>query len=99
MRIDIHHHYFPDAASKEKLNSKIGWQTPPVCLPWSPEVSLNFMNECAIDTAILSLPATPEGNRHLARQRNQELADICKTHPTRFGFFAMLPTLDDIDGL
>ncbi|RXW24705.1 hypothetical protein EST38_g1132 [Candolleomyces aberdarensis] len=103
--IDVHHHYFPPELQQSKLqtNQDIGWKTPPGHLPWSPELSLKAMDELGIDTSILSYPAIPLGtiseeNRRAARARNEFASDICRKHPTRFGFFATLPFLDDIEG-
>jgi predicted TIM-barrel fold metal-dependent hydrolase len=61
------------------------------------------MDELGIDMSILSYPAIPSGtiseeNRQAARARNEFAFDICCKHPTRFGFFATLPFLDDIEG-
>ena len=62
------------------------------------------MDESAIDVSILSVAAylpcpIGEEDRRIARQKNSELAQICRSFPTRFGFFATLPNLDDVDGL
>ena len=61
------------------------------------------MDAAAIDVAILSLPAVSTGsvseeNRAAARNRNFFLSGIVQKHPTRFGFFATLPFLDDVQG-
>jgi len=62
------------------------------------------MNASSVDIAILSLPALSSGtvgeqNRALARERNEFVAEICRSHPGRFGFFATPPFLDDIEGV
>ncbi|KAJ7094689.1 hypothetical protein B0H15DRAFT_135152 [Mycena belliarum] len=102
-RIDVHHHFFPADLDKGKSNEQVGWRTPAENLPWTPELSLKFMDASSIDLAILSLPAIASGfigpdNRTQARRRNRAMADICRAHPGRFGFFACLPFLDDIEG-
>ncbi|KAJ3820787.1 hypothetical protein F5878DRAFT_61889 [Lentinula raphanica] len=104
-RIDVHHHFFPAELAKKKLLdlSDIGFRSPKENFPWTPEVSLKFMDQTGIDTAILSFPAlgsgsVGEGNRSLARDRNQEMARFRDNHPTRFGFFATMPFLRDIEG-
>ncbi|KAJ6598985.1 hypothetical protein DFH09DRAFT_1243468 [Mycena vulgaris] len=102
-RIDVHHHFFPANLNKAKSNEEVGWRTPAENLPWAPEISLKFMDASAIDVAILSFPAIASGsvgqaNRDQARERNRAMADICRAHPDRFGFFATLPFLDDVQG-
>ncbi|KAJ7498837.1 hypothetical protein FB451DRAFT_1203184 [Mycena latifolia] len=102
-RIDVHHHFFPANLNKAKSNEQVGWRTPGENLPWTPESSLKFMDASSIDLAILSFPAIASGfvgpqNREQAHQRNRTMADICRAHPGRFGFFATLPFLDDIEG-
>ncbi|KAJ6628694.1 hypothetical protein B0H10DRAFT_2209163 [Mycena sp. CBHHK59/15] len=103
-RIDIHHHFFPSNLNKVKSNEDLGWRTPAENLPWSPEISLKFMDATSITTAILSLPALASGsvgqeNRDQARHRNESMWEICRARPDRFGFFATLPFLDDIRGM
>ncbi|KAF7332074.1 Amidohydrolase 2 [Mycena kentingensis (nom. inval.)] len=100
-RIDIHHHYFEP--NKGASGNKVGWLTPPENIPWTPAISLRYMDASGIDVAILSFPALSTGsvsreNRHMARQRNVAMAEVCSAHPGRFGFFATLPFLNDIDG-
>ena len=102
-RIDIHHHFFPSSAEKLKKNAEMGWRTPPENLPWTPETSLRFMDATQIDMAFLSLPPTCGGktgpeNRRSARRHNEYAAAICQKYPCRFGFFASLPFLDDVEG-
>ncbi|KAF9534251.1 hypothetical protein CPB83DRAFT_756586 [Crepidotus variabilis] len=105
-RIDVHHHYFPSDLKKSKANSKIGWKTPEGNLPWSPSTSLAAMDAMSIDLSILSFPPIPSGSigkidRASARSRNEYAAQICRDHlfpVPRFGFFATLPFLDDVEG-
>jgi 6-methylsalicylate decarboxylase len=102
-RIDLHHHFFPSTLEKAKKNLQVGWRTPPENLPWTPKVSLNFMDAFGIDIAILSLPPSSAGttgpeNRAAAKTHNASVANICKQYPTRFGFFASLPFLNDTEG-
>ncbi|PBK72671.1 amidohydrolase 2 [Armillaria solidipes] len=100
-RIDIHHHFFP-AAGLMKQRS-VGWTLPPENFPWTPAISLKFLADTGIDAAILSIPAYSEGsvspeNRMVARKHNEYAAEICARHPGKFGFFANLPFLDDVEG-
>ena len=103
--IDIHHHFFcPELnASKSCASAKAGWQTPQENMPWTPELSIKAMDSTGIQAAILSFPAFPSGeisseNRAQARRRNDYVANICQKHPDRFGFFATLPFLDNVQG-
>lgn len=103
--IDVHHHFFPTELAKIKeINfAEIGFQSPKENFPWTPEVSLKFMDQTGIDTAILSLPALGSGtvseeNRALARERNMQMARFRDERPTRFGFFATMPFLQDVQG-
>ncbi|KAK0230878.1 hypothetical protein IW262DRAFT_439694 [Armillaria fumosa] len=100
-RIDIHHHFFP-AAGLMKQRS-VGWTLPPENFPWTPAISLKFLADTGTDAAILSIPAYSEGsvgpdNRMVARNHNEYAAEICARHPGKFGFFANLPFLDDVEG-
>lgn len=104
--IDIHHHFFPPdlRESKAQANEHLGWKTPPGHLEWTPELSLKAMDELGIDVAVLSYPPISAGsvsneNRNSARHRNEFVHRACEQYPTRFGFFASLPFLDDVEGV
>ncbi|KAF9076718.1 hypothetical protein BDP27DRAFT_697140 [Rhodocollybia butyracea] len=104
--IDVHHHFWPAALSnfEKEHDLKLGYELPQENFPWSPEVSISFMNQSGIDTTILSFPALSTGkvseeNRALARQNNVEMAKACKENPGRFGFFAHMPYLFDTEGV
>lgn len=101
LRIDVHHHFFSPALAKQR---SIGWRIPSENLPWTPQISLKFLEDTGIDMAILSIPAYAEGcpspeNRALARKHNDFIAQVCATYPDRFGFFGTVPFLDDIEGM
>ncbi|TFK29411.1 amidohydrolase 2 [Coprinopsis marcescibilis] len=103
--VDVHHHYFPPdlKLDKQATNQTLGWKSPDGVLDWSPELSLRAMDVAGVDVSILSFPAISQGqpgsaNRHETRKRNIYVADICKRYPDRFGFFASLPFLDDVEG-
>lgn len=68
---------------------------------WSPEGHLEVMDRHGIAAAMLSWPSATaflrgEPARRLARDMNEQLAEIVARHPRRFGAFAVLP-LDDMD--
>ncbi|KAL0576919.1 hypothetical protein V5O48_005065 [Marasmius crinis-equi] len=103
-RIDVHHHFFPPTLDKAKTSQNIGFRTPPENLPWTPEISIRSMDASGIDIAILSFPAIGSGaigeeNRKVARERNHYVSEICRRYPERFGFFATVPFLDDVEGV
>ncbi|KAF9247286.1 hypothetical protein BU15DRAFT_39438, partial [Melanogaster broomeanus] len=101
--IDVHHHIFLDALKKVEKNTDVGWITPPENLPWQPSSSIAAMGTMGIQTAFLSPPpftsAVPSAeNRAEVRQLNIYASQLCVAYPGRFGFFAGLPHLDDVQG-
>ncbi|KZT74352.1 amidohydrolase 2 [Daedalea quercina L-15889] len=103
LRIDVHHHIFPSGSRRSVHRDPIGYHFPPENIPWTPEISLRTMDALGIDLAVLSvptgLPDPPAGpdNRRSARELNEMLANICKDHPDRFGWFAATPLLTDTE--
>jgi predicted TIM-barrel fold metal-dependent hydrolase len=68
---------------------------------WSPAGHLAVMDRHGIAASMLSWPSATaflrgEPARRLAREMNEQLAEIVARHPRRFGAFAILP-LDDMD--
>jgi len=95
-RIDVHHHISPpswlDAVKKAKHDN-------PPMVNWSPQKSLDDMDQAGIATAIVS-PTTPQVNfldhdkgaaARIARESNEYAKKLMSDHPGRFGLFAMLP--------
>jgi predicted TIM-barrel fold metal-dependent hydrolase len=101
MTIDTHHHIVPDFFWQETENAHtpIGGLAP---LQWSREASISFMDDAAIDVAVVSLstPGVHTGDsakaRALARRCNEFSAELVRSRPDRFGGFACLP-LPDVD--
>lgn len=101
-RIDVHQHVVPPFWAEELIEKSrnIGDLRPPA---WSPESAIRFMDECEIETGILSL--TPPGvlawpgheRAGIARRVNEYVANLSAQSPKRFGNFVTLP-LPDIDG-
>jgi predicted TIM-barrel fold metal-dependent hydrolase len=98
-KIDVHSHALPQSyldGLKEMGVSPIdedGFPTP----AWSAEQHLEFAEQQGIGFSILSI-STPHIHRGddksacaLARAINDDLADICRAHPDRFGFATTLP--------
>lgn len=103
IRIDVHHHFFLDAQTKAKKNLEVGWRTPDENLPWGPQTSLAAMDKLGVQTVILSPPpisSTSCGAENCAevRHHNIHASQLCAAYPGRFGFFAGLPFLDDVEG-
>ncbi|EIW82137.1 amidohydrolase 2 [Coniophora puteana RWD-64-598 SS2] len=102
-KVDVHHHIFLNTESKLANNIKAGWRTPEENLPWSPEISLAAMDALGIQFAFMSPPplSPPKPsieNREQMRAFNDYAAHLSQTYPGRFGVFAGLPSLDDLDG-
>jgi 6-methylsalicylate decarboxylase len=103
-RIDVHHHLFPPSYVKAMADemAKAGFHAP----AWTPETSLQMMDEAGVATAMLSpvqrlvmdsMSDKSERARTLTRQNNEYNAQIVKDYPGRFGLLAALP-LPDQDG-
>jgi len=97
-RVDTHHHFTVPGLRAEV--AKAGQQT---LLDWSPQTSLDEMDQGGVATSILSVgdPGLWFGDdnaaRKLARDCNDYSAKLIKDYPGRFGMFAALP-LPDVDG-
>ncbi|KAJ5555997.1 amidohydrolase family protein [Penicillium frequentans] len=101
--IDTHHHYVPDfyaQAVEAAGGDPSGWPTP----SWSPHGSVESMKRNGSTKAILSLTApgaviadTDEGRRVLARKANDYAASLRDEDPEKWGFFAALPCLLDVE--
>lgn len=65
-----------------------------------PEERVEMMDELGISTQVLSVPSPnayflpPEAAERIARETNEEFAEICRSHPGRFESLAMLPLHD-----
>jgi predicted TIM-barrel fold metal-dependent hydrolase len=101
-RIDVHHHIVP--REYVEALAEIGVEAPGrFPFPdWSPQASLEVMDQNGIATAITSLsaPGVYFGDdafaRDLARRCNEFSAGLVSDHRGRFGAFAVLP-LPDMD--
>lgn len=93
-RIDIHHHYVPEAYAAAMKQFKIR----PV--KWSVEASLEEMDKSGIATAMISPPppgitfGDPAFGRKLARAINEAGAKMVSDRPRRFRLLATLPFAD-----
>jgi predicted TIM-barrel fold metal-dependent hydrolase len=86
--IDVHHHFEPSA---KNVNG----------VPWTIEMALDQMDRNGVTTAIgyagPLFPSDVRSGRKIARETNEWSAQLCRTHPGRFGLFASLP-LADVEG-
>lgn len=105
-RIDVHHHFVPDAYKKALIAAGHSCPPPGFQAPlrqWSPDRSIEDMELGRVAGAALSIttPGIHLGDdaaaRRLARECNEAGAKLAADHKGRFGFFAALP-LPDIDG-
>jgi 6-methylsalicylate decarboxylase len=103
-RIDVHHHMLPPEYAKltrDRILEITSGDT--AVLQWSPEVTLEQMEQFGVASSILSLPVPgawyhgKENSRKLARIANEYGARLSKDYPGRFGMFAAIP-LPDVDG-
>lgn len=99
-RIDVHHHMLPPQYLGETPPSGYIQRT----FGWTPQKSLEEMDRSGVQASVLSFP-TPllwpagiEPGRRLARFCNEYGAGLVAERPTRFGLFAGVPPLSDIDG-
>ena len=100
--IDIHAHFLTNdylaAMRSAGIDTVDGFPLP----DWSAQSALTLMDQWGIETQILSISAPgidfvrADAARSLARDINEELADIVARHRGRFGGFGILP-LPDID--
>ena len=99
-RIDTHHHF--TTPKLFELSTAKGVNQPTL-KGWTPEKSIEEMEQGGVATSILSIsdPGVWFGDnaaaRALARECNEYGARAVKDHPGRFGQFAVLP-LPDVDG-
>lgn len=100
-RIDVHHH-----PMYEFWRAEIAAHSPGLGIPeptWDPSDALALMDATGVQAAVLSMaaPGVHFGDdaaaRDLARRVNEAHAEVVRTHPDRFGFFATLP-VPDVDG-
>lgn len=103
--IDVHHHVLPpeyiQALAGMGIERSIGVAFP----TWSAEGDLELMDKLGIQIAVVSF-STPAANvpgtgkaRSLARLCNYLIATMVTAHPGRYGAFATMPPLHDVEGV
>jgi len=102
-KIDVHCHYYPESYLKEiakfKVNSTVGVALSRV--KWdSVETRIKEQDENGIDMEVLGVSAPnvyfedKEFSRSLAQMTNDELSEMRKKYPNRFGCLASIPLVD-----
>ncbi|TGO90239.1 hypothetical protein BPOR_0073g00140 [Botrytis porri] len=91
-KIDTHHHMIPPVYLDHiKENFK---ESSDLIFPtWSPQISLDFMARNCISTSILSFAHTAIDDSSLCQDINIFAHNLCLQYPTKFGFFATIPTI------
>jgi predicted TIM-barrel fold metal-dependent hydrolase len=102
-RIDLHHHFLPQAYMREEHERSKATHGLTDMLSWTPEKSIAEMDKAGVAFAFAST-STPgvwygevDLGRRLARQWTDAAAEAIAKYATRFGLFAPLP-LPDTDG-
>jgi 6-methylsalicylate decarboxylase len=102
-RIDTHSHFVPPEYL-DWLHSQPNFPGP--FIEWNREAALDFYDQNGIAAGILSISSpgvhlgagqAADETRRVARMVNDSAAEVVRSAPTRFGFFATL-TLPDVDG-
>jgi predicted TIM-barrel fold metal-dependent hydrolase len=98
-RVDVHHHSVPPFLL-ERTRAALFAGSPYAAevAAWTPQRSLEQMEQWGIATAIISNPTNwsslgPDGNA-LCRRTNEYTAQLRADHKGRFGFFGALPLPD-----
>lgn len=97
-RIDTHHHALPDGYRRLLMSSDLQMSGNLPMPQWSSAASLDAMDNLDVASALLSVSApgttivsTAADAGALARDVNDELADLVANRPDRFGLFATIP--------
>jgi predicted TIM-barrel fold metal-dependent hydrolase len=98
--IDVHHHVVPPfflAENRDRIIAAGGGRINPAYSNWTPEQSLAAMDKHGVEIAVLSLSVSaywfgdPQAAARTARRVNEYTADLVRSHPGRFGMFAIIP--------
>ncbi|KAI8631790.1 hypothetical protein F5Y19DRAFT_422056 [Xylariaceae sp. FL1651] len=99
-RVDVHHHFVPPFYAQALVDGggdPSGWSIP----DWTLEKDFDFNKAEKIAFTFLSITAPGAGIVPLGKQAafcrhaNEYTAAICASQPTRYGFFASIPSLLD----
>ena len=96
-KIDMHVHYIPEAYRKE-LKLKVEGDPDGFPMPkWDAATHLKMMEHLGITAAMLTLSSPhlnfgdPEAAKKVARESNEEGAEVVRKYPDKFGLMASLP--------
>lgn len=101
--IDVHHHVVPPfylVENRDRIVAAGGGRINPAYLTWSPEQALAAMDKNGVEIAVLSLSVSAywfgdaQAAGRTARRVNEYIADLVRSHPARFGMFAIIPLPD-----
>lgn len=101
--IDVHHHVVPPfyvAENRDRIAAAGGGRINPAYLSWTPEQALAAMDKNGVEIAVLSLSVSAywfgdaQAAARTARRVNEYAADLVRSHPGRFGMFAIIPLPD-----
>jgi predicted TIM-barrel fold metal-dependent hydrolase len=104
--IDVHNHVIPPfylSENRDRIAGSRGGEISRAWLDWTPQQSIDAMDEHGVETAVLSLstPGVWFGNaetaRSTARRFNEYASELAGKHSRRFGLFAAIP-LPDTEG-
>src|SRR5262245_25072033 len=104
--IDLHHHIIPPfylAENHDRILDLRGGRISPAWLQWTPQHTLDAMDQHDVATAILSLSmpgvwfGDAQAARRTARRCNEYATELARSHPGRFGLFATVG-LPDVEG-
>lgn len=101
--IDVHHHFVPRfyfSDNQERIATAAGGRMHPAYASWTSEQTIEAMDKQGVAAAVLSLttPGVWFGDAKVAAQTarrvNEYAADLVRSHPGRFGLFAVIPLPD-----
>jgi predicted TIM-barrel fold metal-dependent hydrolase len=100
-RVDVHAHFLPEVYAKALARAGLTTLDGGFPIPqWSAAAAVDMMDRQAIATAMVSLSSPsahflpPSERPDLVRDVNDAGAELMRSHPDRFGYFATLPMPD-----
>ncbi|CCD56081.1 hypothetical protein BofuT4_P152130.1 [Botrytis cinerea T4] len=91
-KIDTHHHMIP-ALYLDHIKQNPNEPNDLIFPTWSPQTSLDFMAKNSISTSILSFAHAALDDSSLCQDINIYAHNLRLQYPTKFGFFATIPSI------